>query len=640
MTLKKTLRFLLAHVIFFLSTPVFGFDYLEHSYFSDLACVDAQKKSENLLETDKDAARFLGLSLFCPIENIDQYCKNGYKQAKSMVNQVEGSEFGVTLGDIAALPDHISDFGPIKNILRAGKGGVSESLLEWISVPGNIGGVIEDVAEDACEFDTHIFWANLNREIIDDISSFEKEGLPVIHENHLSAIARRRPKKGPNDPATKYTVDNPHYLDLVLRNHTHFGAAAYDAWLGFHQVGADIAERTCEEIVDFQASEIEDLAQNLDLDDRDWSDLNASKLARSACDLLGVAISKRVRLLDLDGTNNPALKAFLARVKEGDKKARDALVSAMFGALFRGAGLHYLQDGIAGGHLRTIRSRESLLEVRHDHDVDNEAGVIAVYSSGDTTTPFVAFGDSFLLGGRFGNSHCKSMTLDSKMNDGDVTDCLLRFQRALLVGTSSENLVHFVLGRQRSSAFSPNQKVSVPGEIQTNPRSRTHTFGSLPVPAPTFSFESLAFRFGFSTRDSSPQLGLKLEALTELDDPAHWMVSYQLGLNYQPRYYGGESLFADFAYAFHYRFFARATLDLVPSVYGGFHGLDSQTQAFFGFAPALGITFLPEGWIDIPLEVNISYRLPIDLFHSEEGFKFGLLEDHWIHFGFGLAFMH
>ncbi len=623
-----------------LSNQAFAFDYLEHSYFSDLACADAQKKSLALLKTEKDAARFVGLSLFCPAENIDNYCDDGYKYARSPVNVVDGKDFGITLGDMAALPDHVSNYGPIKNVARAGKGGFSLSLIEWLSVKGNVGGVIEDVAEDACEYENNINWKALNQQIINDVGAFAKDGLPKIHRTHLSAIARKTPKKGPNDPATKYTLDNPHYLDLVLRNHTHFGASAYDAWLGFHQLGQEIAERSCEEVVDFTPGQVEDLAENLDLDDKDWSAQNKTQLARSTCDLLGLAVSRRVALLGLDTTENKILKTFLSRIKKGDKAARDSLIAATFGTLFRGAGLHFLQDGLAGGHLRTIRSRESLSEVRHDHDVDNKAGVIAVYSSPKSKTPFIAFGDSYLLGGRFGSSNCDGMTRKNKMKDGDVTDCLLRFQRALLVGTSSENLMQFVLGRENNDVFSLSQKVSVPGEVAQNPISRTYASGSLPVPAPTFSFESLSFRFGFSTRDSSPQLGLKMEALTELDDPAHWMVGYQLGLNYQPRYYGGESLFLDFAYAFHYRYFARATLDLAPAVYGGVYGLGEDAHSFFGFAPTIGITFLPEGWIEMPLEISISYRLPIDLYESGEGFKFGILDDHWVQFGFGLAFMH
>lgn len=638
--IKKGSFFLLGFLTFFLCTPAFSFDYLEHSYFSDLACTDAQKKSLTLLKTEKDAARFLGLSLFCPTENIDQYCKDGYKRARSPVNLVEGQDFGITLGDIAALPDHVSNYGPIKNVSRAGKGGLSLSILEWLSIEGNVGGVIEDVAEDACEYDTEIGWTELNRQISEDVRAFEKKGLPRIHRTHLSSIARKAPKKGPNDPATKYTLDNPHYLDLVLRNHTHFGAPAYDAWLGFHQLGQEIAERSCVEVIDFTARQVEDLAENLDLDDTDWGDQSPTKLARSACDLMGIAVSRRVELLNLDKVKNEILKTFLLKIKKGDTEARDSLIAATLGTLLRGAGLHFLQDGLAGGHLRTIRSRESLSEVRHDHDIDNEAGVIAIFSTKNTKTPFIAFGDSFLLGGRFGDSHCEGMTKAAKMKDGDVTDCLLRLQRALLVGTSSENLMHFVLGRKNTHIFSPSQKVSVPGEVDRNLESRTYAFGSLPVPAPTFSFESLSFRFGFSTRDLSPQIGLKLEALTELDDPAHWMVGYQLGFNYQPRYYGGESLFLDFAYAFHYRYFARATLDLAPSVYGGVHGLNDDLQSFFGFAPTLGITFLPEGWIEMPLEIAISYRLPIDLYSSDHGFKFGILDDHWIQLGFGLAFMH
>lgn len=631
--------FSIAILLFLLPSSGYAFDYLEHSYFSDLACLDAQTFAEKNLTSEGEAARFFALSLFCPKKKIDNYCMEGYKKATSGVNEVDEDDFGITLGDLAALPDHVSRYGPIKNVIRAGRDGLALSLLDWLSDPGNVGGVIEDVAEDACEYDAHINWKPLNHQILSDVHYFEKKGLPNIHPDHLSSLARKEPRQGPNDPATKYTLDNPHYLDLVLRNHSHFGALAYDASLGFLQLGQELADRRCEDIVDFRAGEVENLAENLDLDTKDWGDMDAPTLARAACDLIGIALSQRIEGVAFS-KNNEVLNRVKTKIRKGDQHTRDALVSATFGVLFRGVGLHFLQDGLAGGHLRTIRSRESLSEVRHDHDTDNRAGVIAIFPTATEQTPFIAFGDSYLLGNAFGEDSCENMVASSRMESSDVTDCLLRFQRALLVGSSRENLIDFVMDNRVGGKFAMNQMVNVPSKILRDGGGGTYRKGSLPVPAPTFSFESLAFRFGFSSRDNSPQIGLKLEALTELDNPAHWMVSYQLGLNYQPRYNGGESLYVDFAYAFHYRYFARVTLDFIPSLYGGVYGLGGQAETFFGVAPAMGFTFLPEGWIEIPLEVSIHYRLPIDLYSSDGGFKFGILEDHWVQIGFGLAFMH
>jgi hypothetical protein len=166
--------------------------------------------------------------------------------------------------------------------------------------------------------------------------------------------------------------------------------------------------------------------------------------------------------------------------------------------------------------------------------------------------------------------------------------------------------------------------------------------GSIPVPPPPFSYESLSLRFGYEFAGPVTQFGLQMSFLADLDIPAHWLRSYNVGL----ATIFGEGVdnqwLLDFSYAFHFRWWARAMFDLSPTVYAGLRGFDNDETAFFaGVAPSVGFTVLPEGWIKAPLEIGVRYRVPLTFYSTDQGFLGeDFVDGHWLLIAIGLAFMH
>jgi hypothetical protein len=664
-----------------------AFDYLEHSWFTDAGCRRAQQRLGRHVAANPDdeqlVAKYLALGLMCPAHWTTNYCADGRKQTWAGINRLhahpsEGGGYAITLGDYAALPDHVSRYGPVRGLPRALPSGLVAHTLEWLAdEPTSAGGTIEDVAEDAC-FD-EAPWEVIERDVVLALDRREEIGVwESIPEPLLAPMVRAPIPQGPSDPAAGYSIDNPHYLDLVLRNHTHFGDEAYGAWLGFHSASIATARQTCTDILDIDDDEAEDFADTIaGWEDVEWSDDDPEELRRRACSMFHDRIRSRLRTwaLEADADIVAPVREIVARSTFEDppgaleltqRRRLDQVMTALIGLVLQGAGLHFLQDGLAGGHMRTIRSREALQEVRWDHDDDNAHGVVAITSLANSRIPWVAFGDGRLLGPPLTEERsCDFAVLasDDSPDPALVSTCLIQNQRGMLVGMTEASLVDWALGgtlfgeRGRLAAERgcdelpelerlPCQALPVGASVVSGNQAATvfdgMHHGSLPVPPPPFSFESISMRLGYEFAAPVTQFGLRMSFLADIDIPAHWLRSYNVGVSTTFGDGIDNQWLLDFSYAFHFRWWARAMFDLSPTVYTGLRGFDGDETAFFaGIAPTVGFTVLPEGWVKAPLEIGIHYRLPLTVFGTDQGF-FGddFVDGHWILLGVGLAFMH
>lgn len=674
------------------SADAHAYDYLEHAYFTDDACVRVQKLLAQSLKgkkaTDDLMARYIALGMYCPVQWKKPYCKGGYKLMAGHINRLEkppakSKDYSVTLGDYAALPDHLSRFGPIRGLPRAGKNGLVERTWEWIGDdPDSAGGVIEDVAEDACETDNLAPWSTIDQDINAYLGRIEKTKQPLrVPEAYLSPMARAAVPKGPSDPAGLYSFDNPHYLDLVLRNHHHFGVQAYSSWLGFHSAAVQIAARTCEDTLALDDDVMEDLADDVPgFEDIDWEELSASSYRTRACGLLKFYMRRHLHhwAKSQPAAMIPPVKKALDRLFAPTMDPAqlvyqelflDRIIGAVSALVFEGSGLHFLQDGLASGHMRTIRTRGGLQEVRYDHDEDNREGVVAIFRTRSGSYPFVAFGDTYLLGPALkGRRRCDWTTIaKDKPTKAEITTCLVQHQRGLMAAATMASLLDWALGGtlygkpqlnptpkvslarkcpgssldQFICAHLPTQATMVAGEELPEGFGNQHVHhGALPVPPPAFSYESLTLRFGMDVAGDALQTKLNVAFLSELDDYANWLTSYRIGIGLTFGQQQREQIFADFGYHFHWRWAARFLIDAGLSTYAGLRNFQQEDISFFGgIAPVVGTTVLPEGWVKMPLEITLSYRVPLTLLTSNEGIPDRIFEGHWFYVGFGLAFL-
>lgn len=664
-----------------------AFEYLEHSYLSDRACWQAQGELAQLLEKRPDdaalQARYLAMAIACPERSPEQYCIDGQKAVTSQISRVGGrawedSEFPLTFGDVTALGDHVSRFGPIDGLSGARQPGLTRDIMEWFSdAESSVDSVIGRVAGRGCSDGDMVSWNEVESDVESVSDRLFQTGEPeAIPPQLLDSLARATPERGPSDPEVRYTISNPHYLDLVLRNHLHFGEEAFDTWLGFHSASISIADRPCEATFAMGRSDTEDFADDLvGFDDVDWDELSDPRLATMGCAVL--AEHAKRTLLDWAEHADPELTApveeFLSRLRDSSNSERaddtarvnrqlNQVVASLKGLIFQGSGLHYLQDGFAGGHVRTIRTRGGLAESRHDHNYDNEQGVSAVLRTRAGDYPFVAYGDQFLLGRhREAVDDCDWQRLRrSAVSPDEVTACLLRYQRGLTVATSAASLVDWAVGgilfepveprrcaasRQETAVCSllPITAVSAPGSLP--PRNISDTSGvhpgNLPVPPPPFAYESLVTTVAFDVGGSKSQYGLQLTMLSQFDRFAHWMTSYRAALLGSNVAGDDAEVLADFSYNFHYRISARVHAEAGLGVFGGFSGIGDSLSFKSGLSPSVGLVALPEGWLKLPVEVSASFRFPMTFFTSTDGF-FGDsfdAEAFWLQFGLGLAFM-
>ena len=665
----------------------YAFDYLEHLYLTDTICAPTLEYLINVYNQDASldhsrvTERVIALALVCPLPQDRPYCADGVKQAIGSLTQLsappaESGEYSLTLGDLAAFPDHIGDFGHTPKLPRARKYGLTSRIIEWISYhDGGMDGTLEDVAEDACEGGDVVDWARVDQDLFEQVSQvLTGASIPQLRPEYLRSRSRAPLVRGPYDPAGPYSFDNPHYLDLIFRNHHHFGAHAFSAWLGFHSVGIDLSVSSCPSLIDLDADRLEDLADDWpQFEDTSWDDLSLAERSRQGCALLSHIFSTRLRqwFSSLGGQDQdrwltfaPQLKTLVQRgtLSVKDQDFIERIISATLSLVYEGSGLHFLQDSLAGGHMRTIRTRGGLQEARYDHDEDNRDGVIAQISSVKGTRQLVAYGDSYILG--YGPNKQEHSTEDSPTCDPPFSPeagarCALRIHRGNLALVTIASLVDWAYGgllfevspsstrdHTAQSLISPLELVrsSLPtspasSSAPSTPEPRLHR-ANLPIPPPDFSYQALSQRFGFDVAGSAPRLGIQLGLLDTLGDFAHWLSSYRLGLNVDLGQGDLNRWSVDLGYAFHFRWAARFTLDIGLFTHMGWREFDNDIDWYVGLSPSTGITLLPEGWLKIPLELNINYQLPLTFYDEGVGFPgMGLVEGHYFSIGLGLAFM-
>jgi hypothetical protein len=628
--------------------PAFAFDYLEHSYFTDRACRFTQETLAARIERgDADAqtvSRYLALAVVCPNQWDGGYCnEDGYKRHQANLNRLEESGSGVslTLGDFAALPDHISHFGPVRNLTSAEEGLVSQ-VYGWMSAAtGPVGGIIEDVSEDACEGE--VAWARVEAEIRREL--LQPQAPPSA--KNFSPISRAPVQRGPSDPAGAYSFDNPHYLDLVLRASHHFGDHAYGTWLGFHSAATDVASRTCGESLDFSAGLLEEIAEGLpEYEEIEWDSLPPEKRSEKACALLAERIRGRVLLWSRHAPA-PLVKPVAAEIEILRREADPGLVPALTSLVFEGSGLHFLEDGLSAGHMRPSDGRRGLGEQRYDHDYDNRAGVSAWFPTAEEKVHFVAFGDAHLLGPSYGEARACA----NPQTPEELTDCLVQRQRGIVVSAAGASLLDWALGGRLfvhdPATVCPSHDPEIALICTRLPlaapkvmghgdhfpaKVRGLSQGSLPIVAPPFAYESLDVEVANDLAGAVNQLGISMAYFSALGSNAGWLTSYRIGFRTAE---AANTFQADFSYGFHWRWAARFLVDAEPFVFAGLAGPASGRRFETGMGPRVGITALPEGWVKIPLALGVSYRLPIVLYGRDQID----IEGHWLLLSLGLAFM-
>lgn len=663
------------------STPVFAFEYIEHSFFADRACHEAQRRLLHRMErvsTDSDLVeRYLAISLLCPLAWKRNYCEDGQKQAEASLNRLpspRGSrDVSLTFGDLAALPDHISSFGPIRGLPPSAsrRKGLLEKVFQWMATPpGRVTGVVPRIAQPVCEASTGVTpWRRVEHDIATHLAIQDRdEELPSIPYPFLSALQRSAVPRGPRDPAAAYSMTNPHFLDLLLRDTHHFGEAAYSSWLGFHSKAVDIGRRSCRDTIDFSARTMRVYSANTPgYDHIDWKQLSIRERREWSCGVLAEHI--RIHLLTWATHADKALVAPLEHLLEtytstGDSAAaagRERIVGLVMSLVFEGSGLHFLQDGLAAGHMR-MSNRRSMGERRYDHDLDNREGVVAAVRTAVNEHTFVAFGDSYLLGPPADPERlCDLDKLAFSDSPERVSDCLIAHQRSIVVATATASLLDWALdgfmytdtpgGGPDCASGDPEERFicrslplqapGVPGHTQARSRPTSLQHGVMPIPPPRLSYESLSISAAFDIAGTGNQLGLELAFYSEMGNWASWLRSYRIGLRSTDGSPDRNQFIADFSYGFHWRWAARFLIDAEPFVYAGLEGVRPERSLRMGLGPRFGVTVLPEGLVKIPLELGLAYRWPITLFTSgREGIETGLhTEAHWLHFSLGLAFM-
>ena len=665
-----------------------AFDYLEHLYLSDRVCVHVVRLIESQLIDDSREpnqtllTRYLALNLVCPETRRETpYCDEGTKLVVAPLLPLssppqESGEYSLTLGDITALPDHVGEFGITPGLPRAESYGLTSIFIELIAEEdGGLTGTLYDVAEDACEGAHLVDWIGVDSDVdrvIEDVFTHQK--LPQFPIPYLSSRARAPLQQGPRDPAALYSFDNPHYLDLVFRNHHHFGEQAYQAWLGFHSVGIELANTPCAELINPDPDWLEDLADSWPVFDQlDWHQLDLVERKREGCALLSQLISSR--LSRWSESYKPELLSkltaryphFQSLVKDDESESTSQLkldlVSALLSLVYEGSGLHFHQDSLAGGHMRTIRTRGGLQEARYDHDADNRDGVIATYQTADSTRQFIAYGDSYLLGrGPQSTLPVTASTTDPCTMDQEEPNspvkaarCALFVQRGLIASATLGSLVDWAQGgafytspasreEERSSdlhLLKATLPVSPPTSAPVHAQAPQEIKrANLPIPPPDFSYQVLSHRYAFDLAGSTPRLGVQLTLLDTLGSFAHWLSSYRFGLHTDLGEGDLNRWSLDAGYAFHFRWAARFTIDLGLSAHMGWREFSQDVDWYTGITPIAGLTLLPEGWIKIPLEINISYQIPLTFYDQGVGFPGdNMIEGHYLGVGLGLAFM-
>lgn len=585
-----------AFVLLVLSTNAFAFDYLEHSYLSDRACLEAQQKLAPLVaKDDAQAARYLALSLLCPARWEAPYCEGTYKQAEGTLNLIQpakqSGDHSVTFGDLSALQDHLAELGAIRGVPQSANEGLTSRVLDWLDETGDAGGVVSDVAEDGCETLVPIRWSALLQ---------EQKRLDGVDTRLTKWLTRSPARKVVEDPAGAYSFDNPQYLDLVLHNHGHFGPAAWRNWAGLHATAHQLLSSRCEDILP-DAAKCPELAAKLKLRVLAWSERAAPELVIPVM---------------------PYLEALRAEPGAGPKSM--AIFAPLVSFVFEGASLHYLQDSLSGGHVRVDRAAYGLYDSRGLHDADSRNGVPVRIRTMSASTELVLFGDGYLLDAKEEPFEC-----DDKADAEALTLCLLRTQRSWVLGASTASLAELLaLDSKFVAAHLP---IAPPG-IDDGER----PIGVPPTPPGPLSYQSILLSTSVDAAGGPPQLGVRTVFLTPLGQRANWMTSYHAGILTRLGQGRTSAVTGELAYMFHWRWAARWLINMGPYAFFGATGFGDRVRPILGIGPSVGTSVLPEGWIHLPLEVGVHYRMPVRLFDGTRNIG---IEAHWVELTIGLAIM-
>jgi hypothetical protein len=328
----------------------------------------------------------------------------------------------------------------------------------------------------------------------------------------------------------------------------------------------------------------------------------------------------------------------------------------MTGLIFESIGLHYLQDSIAGGHVRIDRSAHELSMARYLHNEDGRNGVVTSLQTRAGKRQFVAFGDGFLLTPPTDRpaAKCDWKTLSTKQ---ELSSCLVRNHRRMMVKLTEASLSDWVLG---GSLYRPEPKCehsplhrTVCSQLPTVAPMATGLdsvsgdalllqHGTLPQPPPPYSYESLSVSLSLDATGQATQMGLNMRFLDEMGQMAQWMHSWDISLLSTARRNNSEEAVLSLAHLFHWRISARFLANMGPFFHSGLRGFGDDVSYFMGLGAYGGLTVLPEGWTKIPLDVSLNYRAPMTLFDTRfRGFSTDAirLEGHWIEISLGLAFL-
>lgn len=391
--------------------PLAAFDYLEHSLVTDRACYEAQKMLARDLAgaPTEQKSRYLALALMCPTRWQSAYCENKRKTVRAAFSAGAAKNGGhpITLGDYSALVDHVTEYGRVQNLPGAAELGLTDFTWQWMHPQKASGGIASDIGSEQCSDDKTPDWYKVEADISSFFHFWQKEKrAPRIPSAMLDENRRGDVSPGPADPSTLFTIRNPRFLDLQLFNQTHFGTAAYRTWAGMHNTALAIASERCEDVVEPEESAMRRLAEGrANFSGINWSKKKNLHFRRDACRLLSTVAREHLQSWIESGDERlttPArqLVAAVLSAKNGSEGAAiaDMLPAHLAALVFEGAGAHYLQDALSGGHVRTEHRSRELNNTRRYHDLDSKSGVVATLGARHNRHDFVAYGDTFLLG--------------------------------------------------------------------------------------------------------------------------------------------------------------------------------------------------------------------------------------------------
>ena len=669
-------------ILFFLSgslvTRIVAFDYLEHSLFADRACHEAQKiLAANMQFASTDIkSRYLALALMCPSRWRPKYCEDGKKTVAGAVSK--SRNFSISIGDYAALADHITEYGRVPTLPGADEAGLVD--MTWKAMlPAGPGGVVLDIGREGCRLDTEPDWSQVESDITSFFDVWRKhQRAAELEPKYLAEGRRAALDPGPADPSALFTIKNPRFLDLQLFNQTHFGAAAYRTWAGLHHTALSVASMRCEDAIDLSESTARKLAaRNPELREVRWDKDKNPNYKRDSCWLLRELLRSRLASWrqSADQRLTQPVSPLLAELERGtlspeSREILDSLAVHVVALVFEGTSGHFMQDALSGGHVRTEHNGRALGTTRRYHDIDSKNGVVVTLGSREGRHDFLAFGDTYLLGDvkpkqpQISVAQCEKEEPRSKLTAPQVTSCLLGYQRGMVTAAYAASIVDWGLGgimyNSKSAlgknslapscptgggaysfvcAFLPLQPIGPPATFTGNNTGYLAREGLPPTPPPV-DFQSLRIESSLDAAGYGTQIGARLEFLIPFVRRAgDWLYSYDFGFLLTLGDPGRQQLVHEFAFTFHYRLATRLLINAGPLTYVGFEGFSSQTNFFFGTGLGAGVTMLPEGWTKIPLELTLSYRAPWRFVDTNRGLDGQKMEGHWVGLSVGLAFL-